>query len=105
MAISSWKLYIYPVYHPSIAEPPYLVRLVADEQPASVRIAAEIAFAQELERILGGAAEVARACGAVQRGTWDEACALAAGVVTSRLGLEGARFDVQPSQEPVNHRC
>ena|SRR3569623_615921 len=105
MVISGRKLYIYPVYHPSIAEPPYLVRLVADEQPASVRISAEIAFAQELERILGGAAEVARACGAAQRGAWNEACALAAGAVASRLGLQGARFDVQYPKELANHGC
>lgn len=75
MVIPLRKLYICTVHHVGISEPPYVARLLAAHGlPVGVRIAAEVAFARELERIFGGQAQVASACVAAERTRWDRAC-------------------------------
>lgn len=83
------------MYHPNPEGNRYLVRLhAADGVSTALRIAAEVAFARELERIFGGAAQVARACADARAKRWDEACATATAAVAGQLQLHAVTFSV-----------
>lgn len=91
--------------HPSIAESPYVVRLLGGERlSASIRIAAEVAFARELERILGGAAGVASACIAAERTEFDGACAIASAAALRGVGLTTGAFSIARRMPSMSRR-